>query len=107
MKFNLHASSKLPSYGDCVGPRIITLKYRMLSSDGDALIPGAETVDHKLYSQQNPYIQNTKTLHINMLVFCVCARAPKCICIFKILKLSYKKKMKIEVKILPGSLRRR
>lgn len=33
----------VPSYGDCVGPRIMTLKYRILSSDGDALIPGAAT----------------------------------------------------------------
>lgn len=33
-----HAS---PSYGLDVGPNIMTLKYRRLSSDGDALIPGA------------------------------------------------------------------
>jgi hypothetical protein len=30
-----------PSYGDDVGPRIITLKYRRFSSEGDAEIPGA------------------------------------------------------------------
>jgi hypothetical protein len=30
-----------PSYGEDVGPRIITLKYLKLSSEGDALIPGA------------------------------------------------------------------
>lgn len=30
-----------PSYGDWEGPRIITLKYLMLSSEGEALIPGA------------------------------------------------------------------
>ena len=30
-----------PSQGDCAGPRIMTLKQRMFSSEGDALIPGA------------------------------------------------------------------
>lgn len=43
----------LPSYGDCVGPRIMTLKYRILSSDGEALIPGADA-DHNMKYQQYP-----------------------------------------------------
>jgi len=39
-----------PSYGDWVGPRIITLKYRMLSSEGDALIPGAGSLSKRWVS---------------------------------------------------------
>ena len=35
------STSVLPSYGDCWGPKIMTLKYRKLSSEGEALIPGA------------------------------------------------------------------
>ncbi len=35
--------SSEPSYGDCDGPNIMTLKQRKLSSDGDALMPGAAT----------------------------------------------------------------
>ena len=30
-----------PSYGDCCGPNIMTLKNLKFSSEGDALIPGA------------------------------------------------------------------
>jgi hypothetical protein len=33
-----------PSYGDDVGPRIMTLKYRRFSSEGDAEIPGAASL---------------------------------------------------------------
>lgn len=33
--------SNAPSYGDCAGPRMVTLKYRRLSSAASAVMPGA------------------------------------------------------------------